>query len=80
MCGDGLFELDPLNFDVVVDELVDVSDDSAALDVHKYEGGHDLVVEGRVRAGDGAGIYVELALVLIRLELVGVAGDEDIAI
>ena len=52
LCGDGFFELDPLNFDVVVDELVDVSDDSAALDVHKYERGHDLVVQGRVSAGD----------------------------
>ena len=52
LCGDGLFELDPLNFDVVLHQLVDVSDDCAALDVHKYERGHDLVVQGRVSAGD----------------------------
>ena len=77
---DGLFEFDPLNFDVIIHELVDVSDNSAALDVHKYERRDDLVVEGSIRAGDRAGIDVELSLVLICLELVGVACDEDVAI
>ena len=77
---DGLFEFDPLNFDVVVDELVDVSDDCPALDVHKNERWYHLVVQGRVRAGDGARVNVELSLVLVSLELVGVARDEDIAV
>ena len=42
-------EFDSLNFDLVVNELVDVGDHSPALDVHQDEGGNHLVVQRAVR-------------------------------
>ena len=41
-----LLELNPVHLDLVVNELVDVGDHSAALYVHQYEAGDDLCVQG----------------------------------
>lgn len=67
-----------LDFHLVADQLVDVSDDDRALDVHQDEGRYDERVEGVVRAGRRSGVDVEFVLVLVGLELVGVAGYEDV--
>jgi hypothetical protein len=40
------------------------------LDVHQNEGGRDGGIEGAEGARDGAGVDVEVALVLVRAELV----------
>ena len=37
-----LLEFDPVHLDLVVDELVDVGDNSGALYVHEDEAGRDL--------------------------------------
>lgn len=64
------FVLDPVDFDFVVDELVDVGDYCGALYVHQDEGGHDgvVVLQGGVGARDRARVDVELFLVLVSLE------------
>ena len=41
-----LLELNPVHLDLVVNELVDVGNHSAALYVHQYEAGDDLCVQG----------------------------------
>ena len=66
-----LLELDPVHLDLIVYELVDVGDDSGALDVHEDEAGCDLCLQGRVCPRRAARIDVELALVLVRLKLNG---------
>ena len=50
------------------------------LDVHEHEGGGDFSVKWTVSSGDGTRVDVEVALVLVSLELVGLAADEDVAI
>ena len=79
----GFLVFDPLDFDVVVDQLVDVCDHGVALDVHEDEGRHvDLLgrVARTVSAGDRARVHVEAVLLLVSLEFVRVSGDEDVAV
>ena len=75
-----LLVLDTIHFDLVVNELVDVSYYGGALDVHQDEAGDDLSLQGRVGPSGRARIDIELVLVLVRLELVGVPGDQDVAV
>ena len=80
---DNLFVFDSLDFDVVVDQLVDISDDGVALNVHQDERRHvDLLrrIARTIGAGDGARIDVEPVLLFVRLEFVRVSGDEDVAV
>lgn len=73
-----LFVLDPFNFDVVGDQLVHVSDDGRTLNVHEDEGRDNLHIDGIVSASSRAGIDVEFILMLVRLEFVRMARDEDV--
>ncbi len=76
-----LLELYPLDLDLALHQLVDVGDDGGALDIHEDEGGHGrLVAERGEGAGGRARVDVEAPVLLVGLELVRVAGDQDVAV
>ncbi len=50
------------------------------LDVHEDERGSDVRVDGTESAGDRSRVDVEVALVLVSLELVRLAADQDVAV
>ena len=72
--------LNSVNFDFIVNKLVDVGDDGAALDVHEDEAGDDLRFNCGVSSGRGAGVHIKLVLVLLRFKLVCMSGNENITV
>ena len=70
----------PVNLDFVINELVHVGDHGAALDVHQDETGDDLSLKGRVSSCRGARVNIKLVLMLVRLKLVCVAGNQNVTV
>jgi hypothetical protein len=50
------------------------------LNIHEDKRGRNFCIERAVCAGDGPWVDVEVALVLVRLKLVSLAADQDVAI
>ena len=71
-CSNSLLVFNPINFDLIVNQLIDIRDNGRALDVHKDEAGGDVGVQGGVGPGGGTRVHIELALVLVSFKLVGV--------
>ena len=70
----------PINFDFIINELVDVSDNCCTLNVHQDEAWNDLRIQSRVSSSGRAWVYVELVFVLIRFKLVCMSSDQNITI
>ena len=70
----------PVHFDLIINELVDVGDHSGALDIHQDEAWDDLCLETTVSSSSRARVDIELVLVFIRLKLVCVSCDHDVTV
>ena len=71
-CSNSLLVFNPINFDLIVNQLINIGNHGGALDVHEDEAGGDVGVQGGVGPSCRTRVHIELALVLISFKLVGV--------
>lgn len=75
-----LFVFNPLNFNIITNQLVHISDNSGALDIHQDERWDDSTFQRVVGSCCRPWVNIELAFMLICFELVGMACDKDVHI
>ena len=71
-CSNSLLIFNPINLDLIVNQLINIGNHGGALDVHEDEAGGDVGVQGGVGPSCRTRVHIELALVLISFKLVGV--------
>ena len=74
-CCGGAFVLNSVDFDFIIDELVDIGDHCGTLYVHQDKGGNNgvVVLQRGVGACYRTGIDIKLLLMLISLETMRVS-------
>ena len=71
-CSNSLLVFNPINFDLIVNQLINIGNHGGALDVHEDEAGGDVCVQGRISPSCRTRVHIELILMLISFKLVGV--------
>ena len=79
-CSNSLLVFNPIHFNLIVNQLIDIGDDGGALDVHKDEAGGDVGVQGGVGPGGGTRVHIKLVLVLVSFKLVGVTAYKNVTV
>ena len=79
-CSNSLLVFNPINFDLIVNQPIDIRDNGRALDVHKDEAGGDVCVKGRVGPSGRTRIHIELVLVLVSFKLVRVTAYKNVTV
>lgn len=80
MGGCCLLEIDLVNFYFSVDELININHYAEAIDVHEDKAWIDIISNATVGTCRRTGVYNDTSLMLVGLELMRVASDEDVHI
>ena len=62
----GLLVLDPLHFDIISNELIDIRDHCGGLDVHQYKGWDDVAVRKHEKSGRSLGLQTTQSIRFLR--------------